>query len=153
MSPPGGAGQAPAPYAALFVAAVSGLSPLGVRMSDGVPSGVTPWISAPPCGPTRRLVRCGAMKTFIRAIALSVPALLTAAAFPQTPPARVAPMTPDVMDKYEQVLPSADFVRRDAMIPMRDGVKLYTTLVMKKGTTNAPILLSRSPYDAHHSTH
>jgi putative CocE/NonD family hydrolase len=62
-------------------------------------------------------------------------------------------MTPDVLDKYEQVLPSADFVRREAMVPMRDGVKLYTTIVMKKGTTNAPILLSRSPYDAHHSTH
>ena len=36
---------------------------------------------------------------------------------------------------------------------MRDGTKLYTVVVMKKGTANAPILLSRSPYDAHHSTH
>jgi hypothetical protein len=62
-------------------------------------------------------------------------------------------MTPDVMDSYEQVLPSADFIRREAMVPMRDGVKLYTAIVMKKGTANAPILLSRSPYDAHHSTH
>ena len=32
---------------------------------------------------------------------------------------------------------------------MRDGTKLYTVLVMKKGTKNAPILLTRSPYDAH----
>jgi hypothetical protein len=62
-------------------------------------------------------------------------------------------MTPDVMDRYEQVLPSADFIRRDAMVPMRDGVKLYTVVVMKKGTHNAPILLSRTPYDAHGSTH
>jgi putative CocE/NonD family hydrolase len=57
------------------------------------------------------------------------------------------------MDKYEQVLPYADFIRREAMIPMRDGVKLYTTIVMKKGTQNAPILLSRTPYDAHRATH
>ncbi|HET8778298.1 MAG TPA: CocE/NonD family hydrolase, partial [Candidatus Limnocylindria bacterium] len=66
---------------------------------------------------------------------------------------RVTPMTPDVLDKYEQTLPSADFIRREAMIPMRDGVKLYTVIVMKKGTQNAPILLSRSPYDAHKSAH
>ncbi len=68
-------------------------------------------------------------------------------------PARVTPMTPDVIDKYEQTLPSADFIRREAMVPMRDGVKLYTVVVMKKGTANAPILLSRTPYDAHGSTH
>jgi uncharacterized protein len=76
--------------------------------------------------------------------------LLTAAAGAQNP---VTPMTPDVVDKYEQTLPSADFVMREAMVPMRDGVKLYTVVVMKKGTANAPILLSRTPYDAHDSTH
>src|SRR5678816_3131859 len=88
---------------------------------------------------------------FTAALALAA----SAATAPNTPavPARVTPMTPDVMDNYEQVLPSADFIRRDAMVPMRDGVKLYTAIVMKKGTRNAPILLSRSPYDAHHSTH
>ena len=43
--------------------------------------------------------------------------------------------------------------RRDVMIPMRDGTKLYTVIVMKKGTTNGPILLSRTPYDAHGDTH
>src|SRR5262245_4299016 len=72
------------------------------------------------------------------------------------PPAmaqRVTPMTPDAVEKYEQTLPSADFIRREAMVPMRDGVKLYTTLVMKKGTANAPILLSRTPYDAYKSVH
>ena len=45
-------------------------------------------------------------------------------------------MTPDVVEKYEQTLPSADFIRREAMVPMRDGVKLYTVVVMKKGTAN-----------------
>ena len=34
------------------------------------------------------------------------------------------------------------------MVPMRDGIKLYTVIVMKKGTNNGPILLSRTPYDA-----
>lgn len=66
---------------------------------------------------------------------------------------RVTPMTPDVVDKYEQTQPSADFIRREAMVPMRDGISLYTVIVMKKGTKDAPILLSRTPYDAHDSTH
>ncbi|MEO7751374.1 MAG: CocE/NonD family hydrolase [Sphingomicrobium sp.] len=58
-------------------------------------------------------------------------------------------MTPDVVENYNSVMPWADFDRREVMIPMRDGTKLYTVMVMKKGTTNAPILLTRSPYDAH----
>ena len=74
------------------------------------------------------------------------------AATAQNPP-RVTPMTPDVVEKYEQTLASADYIRREAMVPMRDGVKLYTVIVMKKGTANAPILLSRTPYDAHKSVH
>jgi putative CocE/NonD family hydrolase len=74
------------------------------------------------------------------------------AATAQNPP-RVTPMTPDVVEKYEQTLASADYIRREAMVPMRDGVKLYTAIVMKKGTGNAPILLSRTPYDAHKSVH
>src|SRR6188768_1284999 len=87
---------------------------------------------------------------FVSLLAAGV--LFTAATFAQAP-APITPMTPDVIDKYEQTLPGADFIRREAMVPMRDGVKLYTTIVMKKGTANGPILLSRSPYDAHHSTH
>src|SRR5579862_8130266 len=34
------------------------------------------------------------------------------------------------------------------MIPMRDGVKLYTVIVVPKGAANAPILLTRTPYNA-----
>jgi hypothetical protein len=77
--------------------------------------------------------------------------LLTLAAAPLSAP--VTPMTPDVVASYDQVTPWADFVRREVMVPMRDGTKLYTVIVFKKGTTNGPILLSRTPYDAHGSTH
>ncbi|HWI77306.1 MAG TPA: CocE/NonD family hydrolase [Sphingomicrobium sp.] len=61
-------------------------------------------------------------------------------------------MTPDVVASYNPILPQADFIRREAMVPMRDGTKLYTVIYMKKGTTNGPILLSRTPYDAKGST-
>jgi putative CocE/NonD family hydrolase len=41
-----------------------------------------------------------------------------------------------------------DYIKREAMIPMRDGVKLYTVIVVPKGARNAPILLTRTPYNA-----
>ncbi|MGA2365370.1 MAG: CocE/NonD family hydrolase, partial [Steroidobacteraceae bacterium] len=65
--------------------------------------------------------------------------------------AAVTPMTPDGVPNYEEVRPQADYIKRVEMIPMRDGVKLYTVIVMKKGTKDGPILLSRTPYDAKHS--
>src|SRR6476660_8092701 len=87
------------------------------------------------------------MKTaLLRTAAALAPLFAIAAAPPTTGP--VTPMTPDVVAKYEPVLPEADYVKRVAMVPMRDGTKLYTVIVMKKGTRNGPILLSRTPYDA-----
>ncbi len=45
-----------------------------------------------------------------------------------------------------------DFIKREVMIPMRDGVKLYTVIVLPKGARNAPILLTRTPYNASNRT-
>ena len=41
-----------------------------------------------------------------------------------------------------------DYNRREVMIPMRDGVKLHTVILVPKGAKNAPILLTRTPYSA-----
>ncbi|HEY2824175.1 MAG TPA: CocE/NonD family hydrolase [Gemmatimonadales bacterium] len=41
-----------------------------------------------------------------------------------------------------------NYVRRDEMIPMRDGVKLHTVILVPKGAKGAPMLLTRTPYDA-----
>ena len=41
-----------------------------------------------------------------------------------------------------------DYSRREEMIPMRDGIKLHTVILIPKGAKNAPILLTRTPYDA-----
>src|SRR6185295_9560702 len=41
-----------------------------------------------------------------------------------------------------------DFVKREEMIPMRDGVKLKTFIMIPKGAKQAPVLLTRTPYDA-----
>ena len=46
--------------------------------------------------------------------------------------------------------PTADFEyeKREVMIPMRDGVKLFTSIVIPKGVKNAPMILTRTPYNA-----
>jgi uncharacterized protein len=54
----------------------------------------------------------------------------------------------DIPAKFTPPTGNYDYVKRVAMIPMRDGVKLYTVIVIPKGATHAPILLTRTPYDA-----
>jgi putative CocE/NonD family hydrolase len=58
-------------------------------------------------------------------------------AFPSETPATLAPAT----DGF-------DYVKRDVMVPMRDGVKLHTVILLPKGAKDAPILLTRTPYNA-----
>ncbi len=61
--------------------------------------------------------------------------------YPSETPAHFVPAT----DSY-------DYVRREVMIPMRDGVKLRTIILIPKGATHAGIVLTRTPYDARELT-
>ena len=49
---------------------------------------------------------------------------------------------------FNLVTSSFDYVKRDVMIPMRDGVKLHTVIILPQGVKGAPILLTRTPYSA-----
>jgi len=49
---------------------------------------------------------------------------------------------------FEPVFDDFDFIRREVMIAMRDGVKLHTVILVPKGADNAPMLLTRTPYNA-----
>jgi len=51
-------------------------------------------------------------------------------------------------EKFTPTNEGFDYVRREAMIPMRDGVKLHTVILIPKGANRAPILLTRTPYNA-----
>jgi uncharacterized protein len=53
-------------------------------------------------------------------------------------------LTPD----FKVPAQNTDFEKRVVMVPMRDGTKLYTVIVIPKGAKNAPILLTRTPYNA-----
>jgi hypothetical protein len=64
----------------------------------------------------------------------------TPPAYPDYPSETPARLTP--------AIESFDYVRREALIPMRDGVKLYTVILVPKGAKSAPILLTRTPYSA-----
>jgi putative CocE/NonD family hydrolase len=82
---------------------------------------------------TRRLV-------LLAAAAVCAAAPLTARqqqTLPSETPATFAPVTS-----------SFDYERRVAMIPMRDGVKLHTVILVPKGAAHAAMLLTRTPYDA-----
>jgi putative CocE/NonD family hydrolase len=71
-------------------------------------------------------------------------AALSTPAFSQT-----AAMAPDIpVAKFESAIPGADYVKQVVMIPMRDGVKLYTVIVIPKNAARAPIMLTRTPYNA-----
>ena len=56
--------------------------------------------------------------------------------------------TPDIPTRFDLPNNGYDYTKEVVMIPMRDGVKLYTVLVIPKGATHAPMLLTRTPYDA-----
>jgi putative CocE/NonD family hydrolase len=62
---------------------------------------------------------------------------------------QTAAMAPDIpVAKFEAAIPGADYVKQVAMIPMRDGVKLYTVIVIPKNARQAPMMLTRTPYNA-----
>ena len=72
-----------------------------------------------------------------------------------TPFARIAAQEPahsiadnDIPKVFTAPTANQDYVKREVMIPMRDGVKLHTVIVVPKGASNAPILLTRTPYNA-----
>src|ERR1051326_7350876 len=54
----------------------------------------------------------------------------------------------EVPQKFETTNDGFEYTRREAMIPMRDGVKLHTVIIVPNGARRAPILLTRTPYNA-----
>ena len=54
----------------------------------------------------------------------------------------------DIPAKWVEPHPGYDYEKRDMMIPMRDGVKLHTVILVPKGAKGLPMLLERTPYNA-----
>jgi putative CocE/NonD family hydrolase len=88
---------------------------------------------------------------FLSALLLIVASLTSfgASALAQSEQEGSYPALPSEIPAHlEPATSTFDYVRREAMIPMRDGVKLHTVILIPKGAKNAPMLLTRTPYDA-----
>jgi putative CocE/NonD family hydrolase len=72
----------------------------------------------------------------------------SSAAQTDRPPAAYPQLQSEMPANFQPSEDGFDYTRRDVMIPMRDGVKLHTVILVPKGAKGAPILLTRTPYDA-----
>jgi len=61
---------------------------------------------------------------------------------------QTSPMTPDIPSTFKSPTELYDYERREVMIPMRDGVRLHTVILVPRGAKNAPIVFTRTPYGA-----
>jgi putative CocE/NonD family hydrolase len=59
-----------------------------------------------------------------------------------------APELSEIPAKFSPREETFDYVKREVMIPMRDGVGLKTVILIPRGAARAPILLTRTPYGA-----
>ena len=93
------------------------------------------------------------MKLTVRPFALILlPPLFGALSLVQPSAAQAPAHYPDLPSEtpanFQPVTDSFEYTKRDVMIPMRDGVKLHTVIIVPKGAKSAPILLTRTPYNA-----
>ncbi len=105
-------------------------------------------------GAKLRSLRCARFSSGGLISLLFVGIFLIQASVAQNPPS--APKYPnypsETPDNFQQKTDSFDYVRREVMIPMRDGVRLHTVIMVPKGAQHAPILLTRTPYNASDQT-
>jgi uncharacterized protein len=94
------------------------------------------------------------MKPLVRAVPLLASVVALAFVVPATsqqkakPPATYPELPSEIPAQFKPVTDRFDHTRRTVMIPMRDGVKLHTVILIPKGAKKAPILLTRTPYSA-----
>ena len=91
---------------------------------------------------------CRAAACLAALVSLSLTALSAQTQSSQTPPGQTPPGTPDIGKAYVAPRAGDDYERREVMIPMRDGVKLFTVIVVPKGASRAPMIMTRTPYNA-----
>ena len=93
-------------------------------------------------------------KAALASAIVSLACVLSASAF-ALPTSQDAKVTPDMVQTasdipadWKQPEGNFDYVKKDVMIPMRDGVKLHTVIMIPKHAHDLPMLLERTPYNA-----
>jgi putative CocE/NonD family hydrolase len=75
-------------------------------------------------------------------------ALATAAPQTAAKPGDPVQTGSDIPAAWQRPDAGYDYVKRDVMIPMRDGVELHTVILVPKQAHDLPIVLERTPYNA-----
>jgi uncharacterized protein len=88
------------------------------------------------------------MKQLMARIAVAALVAIASVTASAAPPKETPLAMPDIAEKYVAPTAAQDYDKRDVMIRMRDGVKLHTVIVVPRGAANAPIILTRTPYNA-----
>jgi putative CocE/NonD family hydrolase len=94
----------------------------------------------------------GARARICSALLLALCFCLGVDADPLKPPAAATPTGGDIPANFNPSSGSYDYQKREVMIPMRDGVKLNTVIIIPKGARQAPMILDRTPYGAEQFT-
>src|SRR5713101_7785583 len=89
-----------------------------------------------------------ASSLLVSVLGITLFAIPTMAQEKTKPPVTYPELPSEIPATFKPVTDSFDHTRRKVMIPMRDGVKLHTVILIPKGAKKAPILLTRTPYDA-----
>src|SRR2546425_9202427 len=88
----------------------------------------------------------------IRILNLLAPAFVAVLLFIASSGAQTPTPTPTLPSerpaRFQPTNDGFEYVRRDEWISMRDGVRLHTVILIPKGAKGAPILLTRTPYNA-----
>ena len=93
------------------------------------------------------------MRVIDRGRAWVLAALMLGGSFVAAPslaqrPSESAGLPSEMPAKIQPVTSSFDYERREVMIPMRDGVRLHTVILVPKRTKGLPMLMTRTPYNA-----
>jgi uncharacterized protein len=96
-----------------------------------------------------KVTNCSRVPAWLTAVAAV--GLFAASLAAQKPQVKYPTLPSETPATFEPATDGFDYVKRDVMIPMRDGVKLHTVILVPKTalkTRHAPILLTRTPYNA-----
>lgn len=95
------------------------------------------------------ILRRAAARTALTKLSLTLSAAACATLFATSAGLAAPPKSGgEIPEKFTPRLDAYDYVKREEMIPMRDGVKLKTFILVPKGASGAPLLLTRTPYNA-----
>jgi putative CocE/NonD family hydrolase len=112
----------------------------------------------PPGMKSTHILLASTLSALLAMSPVAAPTAATGAAWaggqtPQRPaPSQYPALPSETPATFEPVTDTFDYLKRDVMIPMRDGVRLHTVILVPKGARGAPILLTRTPYNANDLT-